>query len=407
MLWRTAVLSAVASVSLIAAATYALIYMFWNRLSPYQEPAPAPESSILLWRFGLWHSKAGRVDTSLTWLIRAKEVHKLSGSLATPEGASILSNVIFAMSHRKDPLLTDTLDAYTDLLKTLRLPPEGFPRDELLTRIREPTDDLKVIGLSLQEPNDTEDEILIWKTSLKFLKVMGRGATKRYAETLVRVGVATSKRPDVLPREISKWYEKAHDAFELSNSTHSDHYALLVHNMGVVQGLLDNRTAELEHYERAVEIYETLGYYLKESYGGMLYELAATREDTGNFDGGRAAFQRAERTFERNGNPWAKLRAYYANLLGASRLDRGDLVGAFLALEIALKVHEKRGTLEKESGLEAVGNLERAKKRLSQLPEFDQRRVLRRLKVLQRPGGSLGTDDGNEDTGCYLQKAGR
>lgn len=406
--WRTAVLSAVTGVSLIAAAAYASVYMFWNRASPYQRPPPAPESSILLCRFGLWNLRAGRVDASLVWLFRAKEVHELSGTLATPEGVSLLNDVISALRRRKDPVLADTLDAYQNLLQVLKIPPEGPSRDELLTRIADPLDDLKAMGLALQEPSDVENEILVWKTSLRFCKVMSRQATKKYAELLTRIGVAVSKSPDVPPHEISKWYNKAHDAFELSNSTHSDHYALLVHNMGVVQSLIGNRTAELEHYERAVEIYESLGYVLKESYGGMLYELAATREENGNFDGGRAAFQRAERTFELNGNPWAKLRGFYSNLLGSSRLERGDLAGAILALEVSIQVHEKRGTSNTEGGREAMQNYQKAKKRLSQLPEVDQRKVLRRLKVLQRPGESAGTDDdSNEESGSYLQKAGR
>jgi len=252
-----------------------------------------------------------------------------------------------------------------------------------------------------------EDEIRVWKACADMCDATDRMQSLKGAEILTRVGVSISRLPEsdneADMQRVMEHYDKAQQIFETTKDGTKTHwYAILVHNIGVCHGTLGKIQLENVYMQKAVDIYEALGWNATDTYVGLLYELASSREALGDLAGGQEAFKKANTFFDARPTWHSKLRATYAANLGMNRFSRGDLAGALQALEIAERVHSKLGTLKSAEGQKMLKDKKEVNWRIQSLEEVDSRKVSRRLEILRRP-----SEEEYPEEGAYLQRAGR
>ncbi|CAE7548909.1 unnamed protein product [Symbiodinium natans] len=300
--------------------------------------------------------------------------------------------------------LTEKLAVYEECLSII----ESFGPsevDRLLSEVSDFTEPLKNMGLGAISMNDVELELKIWEVSLRYCLATRCADTVRHGEVLIRVGVALSKQDKQDSALIMQYYDKADHIFMKLGRQNTHWYAILVHNMGVVFGQQGDRQRELANYEKAVDTYRGLKMTQTETFTSILYELAASRTDRGNKEGGREAFLEAERVFLQNPKLQSKMRSHYVGQYGLSRRAAGDLAGAIHAFEVAVQAHEKTQTLRTEGGRSAKRNLKEAEDVLASLPKEDRRQIARRIEVLRWPSEPETAEE--LEAGVYLQRAGR
>lgn len=381
-----------------------LLAAFWlgrRQKSTLVEPSP---SAVLLQKLGRWHYRRHQGSQALLayhWArqaqIKANAVH----SILTP---ILLYDIGAAMDATASQFaLTQKLLVYEELASIL----EQFSWEEHLGELTDQTEMMRDIGMAALGIKEVELEIGSWQASLRLCLATNCGETIRHAEILLRVGVATSKRPNQEDHldKVLKAYEEAERIFEQLDQRQHQLYAILVHNFGATYGQRGNRRGEKDSFEKALQIYRNTTTNYTETYTSLLYEVSMAREEMGDADGGLEAFNEAERAFLHNPSIGERLRPTHITSIGDMRRNVGNLAGALHAYEVAEKVHQRMRTLDSPEGVTLQKALKEVRSHIARLPEKVRWMTLRELETHRRPMQPASRTDFEE--GLYLQHAGR
>eukprot|EP00927_Polykrikos_kofoidii_P040229 TRINITY_DN3442_c0_g1_i1.p1 TRINITY_DN3442_c0_g1~~TRINITY_DN3442_c0_g1_i1.p1 ORF type:complete len:425 (-),score=27.23 TRINITY_DN3442_c0_g1_i1:104-1333(-) len=299
---------------------------------------PAPESALLLYKFGRLRESHNDLHGAIIAYEYAMTLHMTESSLESTDGIEVLLRTVTA-KHDFHQDATRELDAMTRMLRKHRKTAMGH---RLLFACNGFEQSLLSAAPKIRATFGWRAEVDVLSRATDMLEMRGTLMTSSIgAALLTRIGLTYSSTGNHYGKSFES-YLLATQIFDGGHIPVSNHYSVLLNNIALCLGELGDSEGQLQFLEMAVQIANKVGGTNTAVLGHMLYQQSRLLIETGEIQKARVFWARANeefRTGAKNGlSPASGYRSLVTYQIGKQVHAKGDLAWALEAYKLTEKL---------------------------------------------------------------------